>query len=85
MAGLLESVDRKGLRRQFRPGRPAWKSFSLRKRDELRTQADHLGARADQFDHALQCPSRNVFDCEHFRATLDDAFPVGGASRTSPT
>lgn len=102
---LIESVDRKGLRRQFRPdvlttlavvamcrragfsldeikallatgGRPQWKSFAARKRDELRAQAEHLDAIADQLDHALRCPSRNVFDCEHFRAALDEALPV---------
>ena len=27
---------------------------------------------ADQLDHALRCPSPNVFDCEHFRAALDE-------------
>jgi DNA-binding transcriptional MerR regulator len=102
---IIASVERKGLRRQFRPdvlitlavvamcrqagfsleeikellatgGRPAWKSFAARKRDELRTQAEHLGALADQLDHALQCPSSNVFDCEHFHAALDGALPV---------
>jgi DNA-binding transcriptional MerR regulator len=101
---IIESVERKGLRRQYRPevlttlavvsmcrqagftleeikallatgGRPAWKSFAARKRDELRAQAAHLGAMADQLDHALGCPSRNVFDCEHFRAALDTALP----------
>ncbi len=102
---LIESVDRKGLRRQFRPdvlttlsvvamcrragfsldeikallatrGRPQWKSFAARKRDELRAQAQHLDTIADQLDHALRCPSRNVFDCQHFRAALDEALPV---------
>jgi hypothetical protein len=27
-------------------------------------------------DHALDCPSSNVFDCEHFRAALRDALPM---------
>ncbi len=102
---IIESVDRKGLRRQFRPdvlttlavvamcrqagfsleeikellatgGRPRWKSFAARKRDELRAQAKHLDTMADQLDHALRCPSRNVFDCEHFQAALDEALPA---------
>jgi DNA-binding transcriptional MerR regulator len=102
---IIASVDRKGLRRQFRPevlttlgvvamcrragftleeikvllatgGRPTWKAFVARKRDELRSQAEHLGTIADQLDHALGCPSSNVFDCEHFRAALHDALPV---------
>ena len=58
-------------------GRPTWKKFAARKRDELRAQAAHLTTTADQLDHALRCPSRNVFDCEHFRAKLDDVLPVG--------
>jgi DNA-binding transcriptional MerR regulator len=58
-------------------GRPTWKAFVAQKRDELRAQAEHLGAIADQLDHALGCPSANVFDCEHFRAALHDALPVG--------
>ena len=104
---IIESVDRKGLRRQFRPdvlttlavvamcrragfslgeiklvlatgGAPSWKAFAERKRDQLRAQAEHLDAVADQLDHALRCPSPNVFDCEHFRAALADALPVRG-------
>jgi DNA-binding transcriptional MerR regulator len=103
--GIIASVDRKGLRRQFRPdvlttlavvamcrqagftleeiklvlasgGGPSWKTFAERKRDQLRTRAEHLGTVADQLDHALRCPSPNVFDCEHFRAALADALPV---------
>jgi DNA-binding transcriptional MerR regulator len=104
---IIESVDRKGLRRQFRPdvlttlavvvmcreagfsleeiksllrtgGRPEWKTFAARKRDELRARAEHLDALADQLDHALRCPSPNVFDCEHFQAALDVVLPAGG-------
>lgn len=104
---IIASVDRKGLRRQFRPdvlttlavvamcrqagfsleeiklllatgGRPDWKSFAARKRDQLRAQAAHLDTIADQLDHALRCQSPNVFDCEHFRAALADALPVRG-------
>lgn len=105
--GIIASVDRKGLRRQFRAevlttlgvvamcrqagftleeiklvlatgGGPRWKAFAERKRDELRAQAEHLGTIADQLDHALRCPSPNVFDCEHFRAALVAALPVPG-------
>jgi DNA-binding transcriptional MerR regulator len=56
-------------------GRTEWKSFAMRKRDELRAQAEHLGTIAEQLDHALRCPSPNVFDCEHFRARLREALP----------
>jgi DNA-binding transcriptional MerR regulator len=61
-------------------GDATWKSFATRKRDQLRARAAHLGAMADQLDHALTCPSANVFDCEHFRAALDAALPVDGAT-----
>jgi DNA-binding transcriptional MerR regulator len=66
-------------------GGPSWKAFAGRKRDQLRAQAEHLGAVADQLDHALRCPSPNVFDCEHFQAALAGALPVrGGADRVPP-
>ena len=110
---IIESAERKGLRRQFDPdvlttlavvamcrkagfsieeikellatgGAPAWKAFAARKRDELRVQAEHLETIADQLDHALRCPSPNVFDCEHFRAALDDALPIPSGSPTAP-
>ena len=102
---IIVSVERKGLRRQFRPdvlttlavvavfrqagftleeikallatgGRPAWKAFAAAKRDELRAQSARLNALADELDHALGCPSPNLFDCEHFQAALDEALPV---------
>ena len=63
-------------------GRPTWKAFVAQKRDELRVQAEDLGTIADQLDHALGCPSANVFDCEHFRAALQDALPMA-ADRSS--
>jgi DNA-binding transcriptional MerR regulator len=102
---IIASVDRKGLRRQFRPdvlttlavvalcrqagfsleeikrvlatgGRRGWKAFASRKRDQLRAQAARLDAIANQLDHALRCPSPNVFDCEHFQAALAEVLPV---------
>jgi DNA-binding transcriptional MerR regulator len=60
-------------------GRSEWKVFAARKRDELRAQVRHLGAIAAQLDHALQCPSPNAFDCEHFRARLREALPFDRA------
>ncbi|HEY1651346.1 MAG TPA: MerR family transcriptional regulator [Acidimicrobiales bacterium] len=104
---IIASVERKGLRRQFRPevlttlavvamcrqagftleeikqvlatgGQPGWKAFAARKRDQLRARAEHLDTVANQLDHALRCPSPNVFDCEHFRVALVDALPVRG-------
>jgi DNA-binding transcriptional MerR regulator len=66
-------------------GAPSWKGFVARKRDQLRAQAEHLGTVADQLDHALRCPSPNVFDCEHFQAALADALPVRGEAERVPT
>jgi DNA-binding transcriptional MerR regulator len=68
-------------------GRPAWRAFVAAKRDELRAQSVRLNAVADQLDHALGCPSPNLFDCEHFRAALDAALPVPRPSgpRTATT
>lgn len=106
---IIESADRKGLRRQYRPdvlttlavvamcrragfslgeiksllatgGRPEWKSFAVRKRNELRARAEHLSDLADRLDHALRCPSPNVFDCGHFRHALEEALPVESAA-----
>ena len=59
-----------------------WVILAARKRDELRVQAAHLGAVADQLDHALGCPSQNVFECEHFRSALREALPVGAESES---
>jgi DNA-binding transcriptional MerR regulator len=57
-------------------GGRAWKDLAARKRDELRDQISHMTTIADQLDHALGCPSPNVFDCEHFQAALQQALPV---------
>ena len=57
-------------------GDRAWKELAARKRDELRDQIKHMTTIADQLDHALRCPSPNVFDCEHFQAALHHALPV---------
>jgi DNA-binding transcriptional MerR regulator len=101
--GLIHSVAREGLRRQYKPdvidelavivlcrdagftlaeisallatrGDVRWKAIATRKRDELRAQAARLERLAEQLDHALECPSRNVLRCEHFRAVLDHVF-----------
>lgn len=57
-------------------GDRAWKELAARKRNELRDRIRHMMAIADQLDHALGCPSPNVFDCEHFQAALQQALPV---------
>ncbi len=111
---IIDSADRKGLRRQFRPevlttlavvamcrragfslqeiksllateGRPEWKSFAARKRDELQARAAHFTVLAERLDHALRCPSPNVFDCGHFRHALEEALPVAPLERDRPS
>ncbi len=57
-------------------GDVAWKDLAARKRDDLRVQIGHLTTMADQLDHALECPSPNVFLCSHFQAALHQALPV---------
>jgi DNA-binding transcriptional MerR regulator len=57
-------------------GRPEWKVLVIRKRDELRAHIEEVRKVADQLDHALTCPSSNVFDCQHFQAALQKALPV---------
>lgn len=108
--GIIESIERKGLRRQYRPGvlqtlavvatcqeagfslaeiqgllstrgGHGWKALVEQKRDELRSRAHHLTTVATQLDHALGCPSSNVFDCVHFQAVLAQALPVGERDR----
>jgi DNA-binding transcriptional MerR regulator len=64
-------------------GDRGWKELAARKRDELRDQIRHMTTMADQLDHALGCPSPNVFDCEHFQAALQYALPVTRV-RTAP-
>jgi DNA-binding transcriptional MerR regulator len=59
------------------------KALAVRKRDELRAQIEHLEALADQLDHALDCPSPNVFDCDHFRAAVRSALPAGGKDQNA--
>ncbi len=57
-------------------GDRGWRHLAARKRDEIRGQIKNLTAIADQLDHAMTCPSPNLFDCEHFRAALREALPV---------
>ncbi len=57
-------------------GDPTWKQLATRKRNELRSQIGRLTTIADQLDHAMECPSPNVFECPHFQAVLHDTLPV---------
>jgi DNA-binding transcriptional MerR regulator len=110
--GLIESAERKGLRRQFDAGvldilavvalcrqagfslaeiqsllatggDPGWKGLAARKRDEVRAQIERMAMVADRLDHAMTCPSSNLFECEHFKAALQEALPVADGIRSS--
>jgi DNA-binding transcriptional MerR regulator len=58
-------------------GEQSWKTIAARKRDELRSQIRYLEVLAGHLDHALGCPSPNVFDCEHFQSALRQALRSG--------
>jgi DNA-binding transcriptional MerR regulator len=108
--GLIESAERKGLRRQYDAGvldtlavvalcrqagfslaeiqrllatggDPGWKDLAARKRDELRARVEHLATVADRLDHAMTCPSSNLFECGHFKAALQEALPIADGTR----
>jgi DNA-binding transcriptional MerR regulator len=57
-------------------GEPAWKNLVRAKQAEVRVQIQTLSAIERGLTHALDCPSDNVFRCEHFRAELDSVIPV---------
>lgn len=108
--GLIESVARRGLRRQYLPevidrvavivvgqragfslaeiqalldtgGDRVWKDLAVTKLFEVRDRIDALRDVEQGLEHALQCPSDNVFRCEHFRAELAAVLPVDRSSR----
>jgi DNA-binding transcriptional MerR regulator len=52
---------------------PAWKQLVERKRLEIDTRIEQLTVVRTQLDHALECPSPNLMQCEHFRASAQHA------------
>jgi DNA-binding transcriptional MerR regulator len=51
-------------------GDRSWKALGRAKHEEIGRQIAHLKAVRDQLEHALQCPSPNLFQCPHFRRSL---------------
>jgi DNA-binding transcriptional MerR regulator len=51
-------------------GDTSWKALGRAKHAELGRQIAHLTAVRDELEHALQCPSPNLFQCPHFRRAL---------------
>ena len=62
--------------------RPAFKDIARRKLGEFRTQIEHAQLVAERLEHALRCPSPNVFDCEHFQSAVSAVSAVFGAAGT---
>jgi DNA-binding transcriptional MerR regulator len=46
------------------------------------TQIEHAQLVAERLEHALRCPSPNVFDCEHFQSAVSAVSAVFGAAGT---
>jgi DNA-binding transcriptional MerR regulator len=51
-------------------GDTSWKELGQAKHEEIGRQIAHLTAVRDQLEHALKCPSPNLFQCPHFRRSL---------------
>jgi DNA-binding transcriptional MerR regulator len=51
-------------------GDMSWKELGRTKHEEIGRQIAHLTAVRDQIEHALQCPSPNLFECPNFRRSL---------------
>jgi len=56
-----------------------WKQLARRKSDDLAEQIARLERLRDHLEHALECPSPNLFDCEHLRASLAQMVARGQA------
>ena len=51
-------------------GDTSWKEPGRAKHEEIGRQIAQLTAERDQLEHALQCPSPNLFECPNFRRSL---------------
>ena len=54
-------------------GDPSWKALGRAKHEEIERQIAHLTIVRDQLEHALKCPSPNLFECPNFRRSLAQA------------
>jgi DNA-binding transcriptional MerR regulator len=52
-----------------------WKTLAKRKLDAIEEQINSLEQARTGLRHALDCPSRDIMRCEHFRSTLDGVYP----------
>ena len=53
----------------------AWKTSARAKLVEIAESIRMLESARDGLRHALECPSRDIMRCVHFRATLDAVYP----------
>lgn len=51
-------------------GDTSWKVLGRAKHEEIERQIAHLTVVRDQLEHALQCPSPNLFQCPNFRRSV---------------
>lgn len=54
----------------------AWKELAQAKLDQIDEQIRSLEKAQAGLRHALECPSRDIMRCEHFRSTLDAVYPL---------
>ncbi len=54
----------------------AWKALARAKLDDIEEQVRSLEQARDGLRHALECPSRDIMRCEHFRSTLEAVYPT---------
>jgi DNA-binding transcriptional MerR regulator len=51
-------------------GDTSWQELGRAKHEEIERQIAHLTAARDQLEHALRCPSANLFQCPNFRRSM---------------
>jgi DNA-binding transcriptional MerR regulator len=52
-----------------------WKGLARQKLDSIEQRISSLEQARNGLRHALDCPSRDIMRCEHFRSSLDVIYP----------
>jgi DNA-binding transcriptional MerR regulator len=60
----------------------AWKSLARTKIADIEQQLQSLEQARDGLRHALECPSRDIMRCEHFRSKLESIYPPAKTDET---
>ncbi len=66
----LEEIGELMLRRK----KSAWKSLARAKLADIDERIRSLEQARTGLRHALECPSRDIMRCQHFRSTLDSIY-----------